>query len=241
MSLGYTYDLGSSSIATTLLMIYVVCIVTGGLISLASYILRGIGFYTIAKEQGDENAWLAFVPFARKYQQGELAGEIQLKTRSIRKTGVWVVGLPIAWSVLSYIIGILFGISIIAKTIHYGILGYSSYDGQSIGVVVFLLNFMLIAAVYKIFYKILLILVNTKILSGYTKGNMPLIHSIFAAFVPLYEAICFFVISRKIANREKINRQGPVETISYEQIQEPEEGLENAEIDLQEDDKRIEE
>lgn len=210
MSFGYTYNSGVNSIAATLLMVYGIFVVTGGLIALAVYILKGIGLYTIAKNQGDENAWLSFIPFARKYQQGELAGEIQLKNKSISRPGIWFVGLPIAWGILSYLIGMIFSISIVGKVIRYGIMGYSAYDSVDsgiTGIVGFFLFFIALAMVYKIIYKILLILIDVKILSRYTSGNMPIIHSVFAAFVPLYEAICFFVISRRIAKENEAKQR----------------------------------
>lgn len=202
MSYGYIYNTGVDSIMTTLLMAYGIYIVTAGLIALGTYIFKGIGLYTIAKSQGDENAWLAFIPFARKYQQGELAGEIQLKTKSISRPGIWLLGFPIAWGILSYLIGMIFSIKIVGKAIRYGLFGYNTYnslDSEITGLIGFLLFFIALGIVYKIFYKILLILIDVKILSQYTSGNMPIIHSIFSAFIPLYEAICFFVISRRIA------------------------------------------
>lgn len=202
MSYGYIYNTGVDSIMTTLLMAYGIYIVTAGLIALGTYIFKGIGLYTIAKSQGDENAWLAFIPFARKYQQGELAGEIQLKTKSISRPGIWFLGFPIAWGILSYLIGMIFSIKIVGKAIRYGLFGYNTYnslDSEITGLIGFLLFFIALGIVYKIFYKILLILIDVKILSQYTSGNMPIIHSIFSAFIPLYEAICFFVISRRIA------------------------------------------
>lgn len=209
MSLGYTYNTGVDSIMTTLLMVYGIVAVTAVLIALATYIFKGIGLYTIAKSHGDENAWLAFIPFARKYQQGELAGEIPLKTKSINSPGIWFVGLPIAWGILSYLIGMIFSIKIVGKVIRYGLFGYNSYsslDSEITGLIGFLLFFIALGIVYKIFYKILLILIDVKILSQYTSGNMPIIHSIFSAFIPLYEAICFFVISRRVA-KENAERE----------------------------------
>lgn len=208
MSFGYTYNSGGNSIAATLLMVYGIFVVTGGLIALAAYILKGIGLYTIAKNQGNENAWLAFIPFARKYQQGELAGEIQLKNKSISRPGIWFVGLPIAWGILSYLVGMIFSILVVGKMIRYGVMGYHTYDSigtESLGLIGFFLFFIVLAIVYKVIYKILLILIDVKILSSYTSGNMPIIHSVFAVFIPLYESICFFVISRRIAkeNAEK--------------------------------------
>lgn len=212
MNLGYTYNSWGDSVFTTLLLAYIIFIIAWGLVSLAAYILRGIAFYTIAKSRGKENAWLAFVPFARKYQQGELAGELQLKTKSINSPGIWFVGLPIAWGILSYLIGMIFSIKIVGKVIRYGLFGYNSYsslDSEITGLIGFLLFFIALGIIYKIFYKILQILIDVKILSQYTSGNMPIIHSIFSVFIPLYEAICFFVVSRSIA-KENIEPEGTV-------------------------------
>lgn len=209
MGYNYTYDIGSSSasgsIMTTILMVYSVCVVVGGLFALASYVLRGIGFYTIAKSRGDENAWLAFVPFARKYQQGQLAGEITLKNKSIQKTGVWFLGIPIAWGIVSYLAGMVMGISVIGKVIRYGVFSTYGSNAFDVGDIIedmlgVIILYVIVTLAYNIIYKAFVVLVDEKILSSLTTGNMPLIHSIFSAFVPLYEAICFFVLSRRIAH-----------------------------------------
>lgn len=205
MRYGYSYTSDLSSITATILMAYGIFMVVWGLFTLAAYILRGIGFYRIAQEQGDENAWLAFVPFARKYQQGMLAGDIPLKTKYIRKTGVWFLGVPIAWGILSYLIGAVYGITLIAKMVRYELMGYSM-NMEISGVIKLVLFLALLTAIYKVFYKTFLILIDHAILSRYTSGNMPIIHSVLSAFVPLYEAICFFVISRRIV-KENERRQ----------------------------------
>lgn len=248
MNIGYTYNTGIESVMTTLLMAYGIFVVAAILIALATYIFKGIGLYTIAKSHGDGNAWLAFIPFARKYQQGELAGEIQLKTKSINSPGIWFVGLPIAWGIVSYLIGMIFSIKIVGKIIRYGLLGYSAYsslESEITGLIGFLLFFIALGIVYKIVYKILLILIDVKILSQYTSGNMPIIHSIFSAFIPLYEAICFFVISRRIV-KENAAREREYEreaVVSEVVVDQPVESYKEATVQdvVSETEERIEE
>ena len=56
---------------------------------LGSYLLHSFGLYTIAKRMGKKDAWMAFVPFARTYYHGNMAGPIRLKntTKKIRDCG----------------------------------------------------------------------------------------------------------------------------------------------------------
>ena len=211
----YSYGTGldsSSSMETMILAVYSVFILVWAVISLASYVLRGIGFYTIAKEHGDENAWMAFVPFARKYQQGELAGNITLNKKRIQKTGIWFLVLPIAWGIVSYLIGMIFGVSMIGKVVRYVMSSYGNYnfDVEDImGILVaFLIVYVLAALIYKAIYTVLLTLIDVAILNRYTEGNMPLVHGVLCALFPLYESICVFVISRRIAPKRNAENAG---------------------------------
>ena len=75
---------GGNAAVTLILTIYLIALALIIAVALASYIFHSIGLYTIGKRMGREHAWLAFVPFARDYFHGELAGEIHLKNKSIR-------------------------------------------------------------------------------------------------------------------------------------------------------------
>lgn len=216
MDFGYTYNGGidyyAGSIISTIFTICAIGLVIYGLVTLASYIFRAIGFYTIAKSEGDENAWLAFVPIVRRYQQGQLAEEILLKKKTVKKPGIWLAVLPVAWGILSYLIGMIKGISMAGKMFRYGYLySYSSYgfDVEDIleGLVGFVVFLVILSMVYQVFYKTLVILVDKTILEKFTTGNMALIHAVFCAFIPLYESICIFVMSRRIAGESKNDYQ----------------------------------
>ena len=70
-----THEVGGS-ILTGILMFYLIILLVGLTVAVVNYIFRGIGMYNnMAKREGMDYPWLAFVPFARTYLQGEL-GEI---------------------------------------------------------------------------------------------------------------------------------------------------------------------
>ena len=72
------YDYSSPYMESTLIgimMILFIIMLVCAIFALLSYILKGIGMYTMAKRQGMDYAWLAFIPFARTYLHGELAGD----------------------------------------------------------------------------------------------------------------------------------------------------------------------
>ena len=95
---GYSYETtvsGGNAVGITILLIYLIVLLVCGLVSLAGYILKGIGMYTIAKRRGMDYPWLAYVPFARAYLQGELGGEIVLKDKKIQNPGIWLLADPV--------------------------------------------------------------------------------------------------------------------------------------------------
>ncbi|MCI8836069.1 MAG: hypothetical protein HFH24_12010 [Ruminococcus sp.] len=173
--------------------------------SLISYILKGIGMYTIAKRQGREYGWLAFIPFARTYLHGELAGSIRLKKRTIQNPGIWLLALPFiygaVYSVLYAVIWFLgFGAIMRMSDTYYFGQGPHVGTGTLLGVIILLLLFSLIVVVYTAVYKTLSILVNHQILERFTSKNMSIVHAILCSVIPLYESICLFVMRNKPFN-----------------------------------------
>ena len=103
----YSYD-SAENTAIAVLSICLIVLVLIGVFALAAYILHSIGLYTIGKRIGYSIPWLAFIPFARDYMQGELAGEISLKTKKIKNPGVWNLVMPIISGVIFWIFYMLF-------------------------------------------------------------------------------------------------------------------------------------
>ena len=80
--------------------------------ALSCYLLHSFGLYTIAKRMGKKDAWMAFVPFARTYYHGNMAGPIRLKNTTIKNPGLWKLLFPIIYSgaIGIYVLVLVFGI-----------------------------------------------------------------------------------------------------------------------------------
>ena len=55
---------------------------------LGSYLLHSFRSVYDRKADGEKDAWMAFVPFARTYYHGNMAGPIRLKNTTIKKSGI---------------------------------------------------------------------------------------------------------------------------------------------------------
>ncbi len=51
------------------------------------YVVQSIGVYLMARNEGVDNAFLAFVPIAKSYILGEVCGPIQILNNKIENTG----------------------------------------------------------------------------------------------------------------------------------------------------------
>lgn len=197
------YDYGSPYMESTLIgmiMIFFIVMLVCAIFALVSYILRGVGMYTIAKRLGMDYAWLAFIPFARTYLHGELAGSIRLKNKSIQSPGIWLLALPFLYgAVYSLLSGILWfiGFGSMTKAVRYAILPYGRMDisaGAIMGMVILGVITGVISIAYTAVYKSFEVLVNHQILERFTSKNMSIAHAVLSTLIPLYESICFFVM-----------------------------------------------
>lgn len=196
----YSYETtvsGGDAAGITILLIYLIVLLVWGLVELTGYILKGIGMYTIAKRRGMDYPWLAYVPFARAYLQGELGGEIVLKDKKIQNPGIWLLALPFIHGALFFV----FYIILWAVGIGAAISAMNSYSGPGVGSIIALLVvgvlFIGVMVVYSGIYKVLQILVDHQILERFTSKNMSIAHGVLSALIPLYEPICFFVMRNK--------------------------------------------
>lgn len=201
----YMYDYGPSmdSMAVTILMVYLGILLIFGLVSLIGYIVKAIGIYTIAKREGAEYPWLSFVPFARTYLQGELAGAIVLKKKSIQSPGIWLLVLPFVQGAAVFVLYlVMFGV-VGFSAFSYTASGYYS-SGMSAGTIGLLILLMIVFVVVLVIFsaalQVLRILVNCQILGKFTSRNMSVVHAVLMGVIPLYEPICFLVMSRKPYN-----------------------------------------
>ena len=196
----YNYDM-SNSVFAALMSIYLIIFMVALIFWIVEYVFFAIGLYTIAKRMGRNYPWLAFIPFARKYLHGELAGTIELKTRKIKNPGVWKLVLPIiagaAFSIFMIILMVALGIGTFMAV---GSYGYGISGGTIMLAVVLLLIAAVVSVLYQAVYKVLCVLINIQIYDRFTTHNMGIVHAVLSAVVPLYEAFCLFVMRHKEFN-----------------------------------------
>lgn len=212
MGYGYTYDYeydypighgaDQSTVITLLLTVYLIVIAVIIAVALASYIFHSIGMYTIGKRMGREYAWLAFIPFARDYFHGNLADEIPLKNKSIKNPGIWKLVIPIIYSAVAGVLFLFLIVAAVGAGAAAGINGGASGGIMIFSTTLIILYILIIvlAVAYSAVYSVLRILIDIQIYEKFTTRNMAVVHSVLSGIIPLYEAICFFVMRNKPFN-----------------------------------------
>ena len=207
----YTYNSTIDSVAAGILAIYLIILAVMFLFYLISYVFKGIGMYTIAKRQGMDYPWLAFIPFARTYLHGELGGSIKLKNKSIKNPGIWLLALPFIFGAVMFAFYMIFWI--VGMGAFTGLMSNSFYAHDSygygpsnvsapmvMGLIIILLFWLLIALIYKAVITVLGVLVNHQIFEKFTTKNMSVAHAVLCTVIPLYESICLFVMRNREFN-----------------------------------------
>lgn len=201
----------------TILMIYLLIIALFGIGCLVSYILRGVGMYTLGKRRGMNYPWLAFIPYARTYFQGELCGTLHFGRRELRNPGLWLLVIPVVGNLVMgvFMIFIWGGAALQVTDLVFQTYDYSQmyhhYQGGTSGagmtlLVIGLVMLVLLSVAVSAVTGALQILVNRQIYGRYTPDNYALLHGVLGFFIPLYTSIYFFLIR----NREKgMGPQGP--------------------------------
>lgn len=166
--------------------------------AIVDYLLRGFGMYKMGKAEGKNNCWLAFIPFARTYFQGELSGEIKFKEKSLKNPGLWLVLIPIIAGVVAAIGYFIFMIVMVVGTIASdGYTSKSAVTGMMSSFLVVFIIVIVIAILYQAVISVLYVLVNSQIYEKYTSKNMAIVHAVLGTLVPLYEPICMFIMGRR--------------------------------------------
>lgn len=195
---GYQYDYPATyhrsmddSIFGAILSIYLIVLAMVIIFTLVSYIFHSVGLYTIGKRLGKKHPWMAFIPFARDYFHGEMAGEIKLKKGSIKNPGIWKLIMPIAADV---VMGIFILLLVLAAVV--GTIGIGAGVGIMLMIVMYVILIVLLVA-YSAVYMTLRVLVDIQIYERFTTHNMGIVHAVLSATVPLYEAFCLFVMRNR--------------------------------------------
>lgn len=88
---------------------YWVCLIIGGVAFLSLFAMQAVALYTIAKNNGYKNRWMAFVPFLNTYYIGVLAKK---NNTFNTKTKYFSLALAIV-EVISAVVGILYAVAVI--------------------------------------------------------------------------------------------------------------------------------
>ena len=81
---GLTMSSSGSDIFSVIMTVYLLVIVAAVMIGIVKYVFKSIALYRLAQRTGNANPWMAWVPFARSYLQGDLAGSMPLKKRRLQ-------------------------------------------------------------------------------------------------------------------------------------------------------------
>lgn len=195
---GPTMSSSGSDIFSVIMTVYLLVIVAAVMIGIVKYVFKSIALYRLAQRTGNANPWMAWVPFARSYLQGDLAGSMPLKKRRLQSPGLWKVLIPLIGTA---VIAGLYFIFIVVAGIETA-LSYSAGMGAGSLTLIWVIVFLLIIAVVALqaIEAVLDVLVNFHIYHRLTSHNMAIIHSVLGIFIPMYEAICLFIMSKKPYN-----------------------------------------
>lgn len=201
----YNYGYKIDSNAAEVLAIYLIVLVVLFIFYVISYIFKGIGMYTMGKRLGMECPWLAFIPFARTYFHGELAGQIKLKTKSIRNPGIGLLAMPFVLAgitIVFYLIFILVGFASIVSSAIGGstLVEPDVRSGTILGMLVVGGIWLVVNLIYKALYSVLMALVNYQIFAKFTSANMSIVHGVLCIVLPFYQAFSLFIFRNKKFN-----------------------------------------
>ena len=183
----YAYEyVGPSeeSIIMTIFLIYLAAILIVLVVKLVNYLLKAFAMHRMAQREGMEYPWLAFIPFARYYLQGELSGDIKFQKRTVRSPGIWMIVLPIMKNLVFGVLGaVLWGIGM-GTVIAIGTAG-GGYGFALVMLIFLIVVFCLLALAYTAVYKVLCVLVDYQIFHKFTTETTAIVHSILSVTVPL--------------------------------------------------------
>lgn len=199
----HVYRYQFDSFFTGIVAIYLIVLAVLFIFYVINYIFKGIGMYTIGKRLGMDYPWLAFIPFARTYFHGELAGRIGLKSKSIKNPGIWLLALPFIIAAVTFVFYLLFFLVGFASVFS---AGYNSYlsnfeptisSGAILGMIIVGGIWLLVMIAYKAVYSVLSVLIDHQIFARFTAKNMSVAHAVLGLIIPLYESFCLFAMRNK--------------------------------------------
>ena len=193
---GYYGDMYYNSSDEAAIALVLIMFAALTLVCVAGYFVRAFGLYNMAKKQNVPNPWLAFIPIASNYLEGDLAGTaIPVGKKTMNNPALWMLLAPIIVSVvmtIGYISFLLFGaifVMVAAASDSVGLL--------MLGMMAAILVFMLVVVAATAALYAVQGLVRVNIYKKYTDDSVALVHMLLGMFIPLYSNIYFAILGKR--------------------------------------------
>ena len=199
-----------------ILVLYSGIIIVALVVGLTRYILRGIAIYKLSAQQNIPNGWLGFIPYAKDYQLGTIAGEIEFGNKKIQNTGLWLVLMPILYGLAFFIGYMIMMVPFIMQTIALGNNPHpQEFANMMTTFVVSFVVFILILLVGQVFLYLFKCLALHKIFAARNEGQKPVFYLVLCLFAPLAEEILLFQQSKKPLLNAPVAPAAPAEATDW--------------------------
>ncbi len=116
--LQFIYEDGTTVVIYAWQAIVILCVCAA--VAVALYVLMGLGLMKMAANNGVKLGWLGFVPFARYFIAGRVAGHTRLFGKKMKNAGFW----------LAIVSGVFFAFNAVSLYYQYYPLGYAFFGGD---------------------------------------------------------------------------------------------------------------
>lgn len=148
--MSYSFE-SFDAVETGLVAFYVIYMLACAALGIAAYVLRALGFYSIAKRRGINHPWMSWVPVLDLWVLGCISDQFRYVVKGQNKNKrKWLLGLNIALTVVYIVFFVIFGVMMVNAVS--GAIGGASEDalvkavmGSVVAMLICLLPMMAIA------------------------------------------------------------------------------------------------
>ena len=150
------------------------------------------------KADGEKRCMDGICTFCENILPREYGRSDPTENTTIKNPGLWKLLFPIIYSgaIGIYVLVLVFGIGMTLA----GSAVNQNVTGAGMSVLAFFFMYFVVIIVSILFGAVqiaLNVLVNKQIYENFAEGNMPVIHAVLSSLVPLYEAICLFIMRKR--------------------------------------------
>lgn len=118
--LQFFYEDGTTVVIYAWQAIVILCVCAA--VAVALYVLMGLGLMKMAANNGVKLGWLGFVPFARYFIAGRVAGHTRLFGKKMKNAGFWLMILA----------AVLFVLNALNQYFSYYPIAYKFFEGETV-------------------------------------------------------------------------------------------------------------